>query len=74
MPEDEKKVIKPIFIDKVGKKKSLVGSGKNVFSTCHQYEMWRYRNILGHMKTWYNSENIGNFVDFYFIAKMFQYF
>ena len=27
--------------------------------------IWRYQNILGHMKNWYNSKIFVNFVDFF---------
>ena len=31
---------------------------------CQQYMIWRYRNILGHMKTWYYSKIFLNFINF----------
>ena len=42
----------------------MVGSGKNTFSTCWQYMIWRYQNNLGHIMTWYNSNIFVKFVDF----------
>ena len=34
----------------------MVRSGKNAFKVCWQYIIWRYQDILGHMKTLYSSK------------------
>ena len=63
MPEDEKKEIEPIFTQKkfassweVVKSwqswdkvlQDVCRSGKNTFSDCRQYVIWRYQNNLKH--------------------------
>ena len=72
MSEDEKNEQNQLLLIKISIK---LGSDKDFaklgqgggFSPYQEHMIWKYRNISGHMETWYDSKIFVNFVDFSFI-------